>query len=523
MMKTFFTGVFLTLAIYGSSQPSLIWEKTYGGSQLDGGGFRIEVDKKGNYVIPGASRSNDGNISINKGGFDAWVLKIDTAGSILSSRTYGGSNSDEFHGIVMTKDGGSIFAGNSGSTDGDATGSGNHTSMDVWVVKLDSSGNVQWNKCYGNFDGEAGYYIIPTQDTGYLITGHSGSSGGDVTSNYGATDAWVFKIDSLGNKLWDKSFGGGSSDVCRTVAPTQDGGFIVGAYGTSANYDFTGSNGNSEYLIVKLDAAGNMQWKKVFGGIYTELLHAIKQTATGNYIVAGETDSPGGDPGGTNGDTDAWVLMLNDTGGIVWSHTYGGGDLDLAMDIVEDDDGGFILVGYTESSELDSTGFKGVADLWVFKISSTGALMWQKTFGSSGYDKGKKCIRSNNKLLITGSGALADGDVSSLYGGGDLWVLKLKLPVITGVSPVTPHNSTFTVYPNPVSSRSILSYNLPPSARNANCTIYDLQGRVAATFNLPVHQNSIALPSDALGNGVYLCDLVVDGIATPKKKIVVLR
>ena len=176
------------------------------------------------------------------------------------AKTLGGSNVDDAQSIRQTTDGGYIIAGSSNSGDGDI--SGNHGNYDYWIVKLDSNGNMQWQKSLGGSSMDMAQSIQQTSEGGYIVAGSSSSNDGDVSGNHGGGDYWIVKLDINGNIQWQKSLGGSSSEQVNSVQQTFDGGYIIAGTTVSTDGDITVSYGNNDFWVVKLDSGGNMQWQK---------------------------------------------------------------------------------------------------------------------------------------------------------------------------------------------------------------------------------------------------------------------
>ena len=198
-----YTKYLLLLALCFSSlvmpaQPIIQWQKCLGGTGYEEA-HSIQQSTDGGYIVEGYSKSNDGDVSGHHGPLvrrDYWVVKTDQSGTIEWQKSLGGSDSDEANSIQQTTDGGYIVAGFSSSTDGDITGT--HGGMDYWLVKLDSVGNLQWQKSFGGTGDDRAYFIQQSSDGGYVVAGYSGSNDGDATGNHGGMDYWLVKLDSMG-------------------------------------------------------------------------------------------------------------------------------------------------------------------------------------------------------------------------------------------------------------------------------------------------------------------------------------
>src|SRR5258706_851718 len=303
------------------------WEKSLGGS-TDDRAYAVQQMDSGRIVLAGYSSSNNGDVTGSHGGKDFWVVEIDSQQNILWQKCLGGSGSDIANAIVPSNDGGVIVAGTTTSNDGDVTG--NHGGYDYWIVKLNGEGNLVWQKNYGGSDDEEASCIAATYDGGYIVAGYTLSFNGDVTGNHGYRDMWVIKVDSAGNLEWQKCFGGTDWDDAFTIQQTSDSGYIVAGSSQSNNGDATENKGVRDYWIVKLDADANILWQKSYGGISYEVAWSIQQITGGGYIVAGGTMSWDGDVLENHAyfTDDYWILRLDNGGNIVWQNSLVGSDYD---------------------------------------------------------------------------------------------------------------------------------------------------------------------------------------------------
>jgi len=269
------------------------------------------------------------------------------------AKTYGGGADDEARSIQQTADGGYIVAGWSSSF-----GAGN---KDFLVLKLSSTGTVQWQKAFGGWNEDFAYSIQKTSDSkygdGYIVVGKTLSFG---AGNY---DFLVIKLNSSGGIQWQKTLGGSTWDEAYSVIQASDTSYVVA--GTAASF----GAGASDVLVAKITIGGGIQWAKAFGWSGYEAAYEIQQTSDGGYILAGYTNSFGG-----NVVRDILVLKLNSSGGYQWAKTYGASGDDEAYSIQQTTDGGYILGGYSHTIEH-------TFDYLVLKLSSTGDIVWQKTYG----------------------------------------------------------------------------------------------------------------------------------------------
>ena len=284
------------------------WQKSLGGSSTDIA-YDIREVTDGGYIVAGYTQSNDGDITSHHGSEDCWIVKLDSAGTIQWQNTYGGNKEERVQQILQTLDGGYIASGFTKSNDDDV--SGNHGDYDYWIFKIDSIGNLEWQHTYGGTKSDQCYAISQTSDHHYVAAGFTESSNGDVTSNHGSQDVWLIMIDSVGNLEWEKSLGGSGGDFAYDVKQNLAGDLIVGATSFSTNGDVSGNHGGEDYWTIKTDLSGNIIWESSFGGSSVDEADAIAATDNG-YIVAGGTLSNDGDVTGNHGDFDYWVIKISD-------------------------------------------------------------------------------------------------------------------------------------------------------------------------------------------------------------------
>ncbi len=339
--------------------------------------------------------------------------------TIVWQNNLGGSNDDFGKSIFKTDDGGIIIAGKTESNDGNVTG--NHGGSDCWIIKLDMNYNIEWQKCYGGSDDESAISIVQTSDNGYVFTGVSLSSDGDLTFNNGGADIWIVKLNPSGDIVWQKSIGGPLTDIGWHVIETNTGDIVVaGQLGNPINFN------DDKALIIKLNSTGVIQWEKYFGGSLWEDAKHIIQTDDGGFAFVGEAYSTDGDLTGNYGSSDCWVVKLNTEGNIMWQKNLGGSSFDYAECIIENSDGSYIMTGYTRSNDFNVSGNHGEIDAWIVKLSSTGGLIWQKCYGGTEYEKAM-CIvnKSNSGYIFSGSTNSNNGNVSGLLGSSDFWIVEI--------------------------------------------------------------------------------------------------
>jgi len=318
------------------SSGNIEWTQTYGGENGDRVYSLIQT-ANGGYVLAGRTHS------FGAGASDCWLVKVDSLGNMEWNQTYGGSNQDVALDVVQTSDGGYLIAGETWINDG--------SDQDLWLIKTDVEGKMQWNRTYGGSSQETPFSLIETFDSGFAIAGRTRSFG------VGDGDCWLVKVDNLGNMEWNKTYGGVETDHIESIVQTYDGGFALGA--TTESFSPSGAI-KTECWLIKTDNLGSMMWNKTYGGAENDWIHSLIITSDGGFAFVGETDSYGA------GSRDFYLVKTDPDGNIEWSRTYGGADLDFGHSLVETLDGGFVLAGNTKSFGA------GGYDVWLIKTNSLG-------------------------------------------------------------------------------------------------------------------------------------------------------
>lgn len=293
-----------------------------------------------------------------------------------------------------------------------------------------------WDKTIGGTAFDYLACLKQTSDGGYILGGHTESGmGGDKTqASEGLFDYWVVKTDALGNKIWDRSYGSSANEYFRYIQQTSDGGYILAGVSNSVSggQKGQGSNGDFDYWIVKIDAAGNKQWDRSLGGIAEEKLYAVQQTADGGYILGGSSKSgiSGDKSQASQGDFDYWVVKLDANGTKQWDKTLGGSALDDLYALRQTADGGYILGGSSNSGIGGSKtqASNGLADYWIVKLDASGNKVWDKTYGGSADDVNVFSIQQTTDGGYVFAGTSASGisgdKTEASKGSTDFWLLK---------------------------------------------------------------------------------------------------
>ena len=422
--------------------PAIQWQNTIGGDAWDYL-YSAQQTTDGGYVLFGTSISNLSGDKTEScmGDYDFWIVKTDANGNILWQNTIGGNGYDEGLTAQQTTDGGFIIGGKSMSNiSGDKT-ENSQGIWDYWVLKLSSTGSIEWQNTIGGNDNEYLQSIRQTNDGGYILGGNSKSNiSGDKSENcIGMLDYWIVKLDSMGNIQWQNTIGGSGNDYMWNVIPTTDGGYALSGYSTSnISGDKTENcSGASDIWFVKLDAFGSIQWQNTIGGNADDDVEAMNQTSDGGYILGGVSNSNiSGDKTenviGTYGFADCWIIKLDSVGNIQWQNTIGGTLLDGANSISQTTDGGYIVGGNSKSNisgDKTENSIGNSNDLWILKLDALGNIQWQKTIGGNSNDGVFSASQTFDGGYILGGPSNSDisGDkTENSQGSYDYWLIKLE-------------------------------------------------------------------------------------------------
>ena len=359
-------GLYDVLVVKTDANGNVMWKKVFGGSDEDDASS-VEQTDDGGYIIAGSTQSTDGDAAIGgstyhsgSGQFgnstDYWLVKLDANGNIQWQKAFGGSDDEEALNVKQTKDRGFIIVGYTNSNDGDVTN--NHGGTDWWVVKLDNSGNIQWQRTYGGTGNDQCGGIEQTIDGGYILAGYLGNNN---LSNYG--NAYIIKLypdgssGTYGGIEWQQTYGNTGNDYAKAIIQTSDGGYI-----------FAGLAGISEW-VVKLNSDGSMNWSNIYNSYPTTYYYNkwdfnwdIQETSDQCYIVMGNYYT-------STNDFDWDINKLDKKGKVQWNKTIGGSQKDEGYSIRQTDDCGYIVAGYSQSNDGDFGQNKGGSDFWIIKLN----------------------------------------------------------------------------------------------------------------------------------------------------------
>jgi hypothetical protein len=357
---------------------NLLWQKTIGGNSIDHLTSAKETTD-GGYILGGSSSSGiSGEKTQNsRGNDDYWVVKLDENRNIIWDKTYGGTGVDRLTSIIQTTDGGYLIGGSSDSDISAEKTDNSRGNIDIWIIKIDQSGDIMWQKTFGGSNSDWVQSLIETPDGGYILAGssHSNISGEKSENSRGLRDFWVLKIDNSGTIIWQKTIGGNNGDYAKSIIATSDGNYIIGGDSSS---NISGEktektvNNSTDVWLLKINDLGQILWQKDIGAESTEAFADIRMTSDNGFIlgIMSYSGISGYKTEASKGDRDYWTVKLDSTGKFEWDKTVGGDSSDQTQSIVQAKDGGYVTVGWSMSNiSGDKTENKsGRQDFWVVKL-----------------------------------------------------------------------------------------------------------------------------------------------------------
>ncbi|MFB3895569.1 MAG: hypothetical protein ACE14V_04625 [bacterium] len=363
------------------SPPSLSWSTTIGSSRSDQA-IEIQQTLDGGYIMVGITESYGAGLD------DVYLVKTDSKGTLAWSTTFGGSTTDYGQSIATTRDGGYIITG--------GTCSYGMGSFDLYLIKTDNHGTLEWSTTFGGSGFDYGHYVLQAQDGGYIVAGYTQSFGA------GSDDVYLIKTNQLGTLEWSTTIGGAKSDRGFSIAQCLDGGYIITGETNSNNSGYV-----LDVYLVKTDSLGNFQWQKYFGGSGYDRGYSVKQTQDGGFIITGETNSFGSD-------YDVYLIKTDPVGTLEWSTTLGGTGNQFSYCVQQAKDNGYIISGWSMSSS------SAPSDVYIVKTDYLGTFEWSTTFGGSGDEYGMS-------VQQTKDGGYIVAGMTNSYGAGsdDIYLIKL--------------------------------------------------------------------------------------------------
>jgi hypothetical protein len=484
---------FILVSLCTGLEPSFA-QKTFERAYGDGGGSSVRQTSDGGYILAGRTHSSNDRKS------DVYLIRTNSTGDTLWTRTYGGPSDDWGSSLQQTSDGGYIIAGSTSYAP-------YPDEANVYLVKTNSSGDTLWTRSYREENNAPS--VQQTSDGGYVIAGAYG-----YNPQAGRSSAYLVKTNSMGERLWKKAYRAGRGDAIgynegKSVQQTSDGGYIIA--GMSSQYS---SLLTFNIYLVKTNPSGDTLWTKTYGGEYSDEGYSVQETSDGGYIVTGCANRSHGST-----KADVYLLKTNASGDTLWTRTYGGADEDYGRSVQQVSDGGYIIAGWTRSFGA------GDNDAYLLKTNTSGDLLWTRTYGGNRADQGYSVQQtSDGGYILAGSTASFSADSSNR-----VYLIKTDAHGLVA-SVQDDHDGLPAEYalhqnhPNPFNPSTTINYELPRSS-DVRLTVYDVLGREVAVLvderrETGVH--AVTFDASALSSGVYVYRLEAGG-AVLSKKLLLLK
>jgi hypothetical protein len=416
-------------ALFFAQIPDTLWTKIYGGVDPDIG-LSVQQTSDNGYIITGWTRS------FGAGGADIYLIKTDSLGDTLWTRTYGGFLDDQGLSVLQTFDNGYIIAGLTSSY-----GAGD---IDIYLVRTDSSGDTLWTGTYGSVDRDKGNAVLQIADGGFIVTGSY--------TWFGSADVSLMRVAPNNCPIWWFNYGGDYHDYGYAVQATSDGGYII----TGETRSFgPGTPDKSNVYLIKTDVDGDTLWTRTFGGIENEVGYAVRQASDGGYIIVGSGPDQIGNPS-------ILIIKTDVNGDSVWLKTYCGAEWANGYAVVETDDGGFLAAGET------------VDDIYLIKVNVAGDSLWTRTYGGDDIDAAQAIQKTFN------NGYIVAGYTQSLTTNRDVWLARIE-PDTFGIEDDNVHDLSvmdIRIVPNPFYHHVSIELNTTGNRSITELVVYDIGGRL---------------------------------------------
>lgn len=498
---------------------------------------------------------------------DYWIIKTDACGLKEWEKSYGGSKSETLNCVLQTADGGYLLGGNSYSgVDGDKTDSNNDTTYstsDFWVIKVDENGEKIWDKTYGSQSNDQINAIISTDDGGYFLGGYAGSQDHDVTDTFfGFIDYWLIKIDNSGEILWDKTYGGTGAEKITTIKKIKTNSYALGGSSTSSsasgnklvdNWGNGSVPGAGDFWLVIVNENGEVVSQQVYGGTGGEFLNAghfdlVEVTDDGNLLIGipSESNISGNKTEINRGPAwsfDYWLAKVNPDSldnptnyGVLWDKTLGAKHNDTSdniayllqsIDVITSikflSNGNVLVGGYSNSDangdrtedNFNSTNSQSNenSDFWIIMLDgSNGQVVWDKVYGGTSKDVMTTCVETTSGALILSghsSSGVNGNKTSPNFGNSDFWLIRLEgnIPceedtILSNILSVAKKDIQFNIYPNPATNKLMLNITDEFLQQRLSVSIYDLTGK-KIYMNESLLSNNVEIDVSEYTKGIY--------------------
>lgn len=506
------------LALNYFEDRGIINSATFGGSDGEGNSFILPATDSGYYLI-GNSSSTDIE-SINKVD-NIYMYKLNSRLEVEWIRAYGGSEYDKVKSVIRTDNNKIVLFGDSKSSDGDIEK--NLGYYDIFIMQLDLNGNVEWSKSYGGSDRDYCATGISTQDGGFAIIGQTRSKDVTFKKNEGNHDVFLIKTNDIGEVEFVKMFATPKEDIATSLIETENGDLLLIAF-SEGSFDSINNYGWNDAWIFRLNSNGEKLWTKNYGGKSHDLLHFIINDNNGGYILVGNSDSEVSEQYRDKNSSDIWVINITENGEVIESTTFGSTFLDYGLSVTKSNNGDIYILGSIVRGDGDFRYIIGDEDYLVMKLDTSLKVRWSKVFGGTKNEYPSSILISdNNSIVVSGQTQSNDVDITTkLSGYSDFWVVKFDgesdiiqtdtsdayFTIVDPTQTNIKQNKTDepTVSPNP--TNGLVNLKLVCGSKLINYSITNTEGENLFKSKKIVYENRLQLDLSEYPSGVYFVTVV---------------
>lgn len=494
-MKNWFTIALILIwtgVSYGQ-EASLVWYESIG-TEGDDKIITSQTDSEGNHYLLGQIENQFGN---QESSIDIFIAKYSEKGIVQWTKTIGSHGNDI--GVAMLLDAHNELLILASSNSDDGLFKGNFGHEDLYMFRISAEGElIKTSKFGGNFI-DLPSSIIETVDGNYLITGHSRSNDGDLTSNKGQLDFWILKVDYSGHLIWQRNYGGSDEDYTVKAISLHDGNYMILGHSTSIDFDVPDNYGDLDISLMKLNANGDLIWQESYGGAYNDFASDIYELDNGNFLVAGSTFSNNIDISFNNGNSDGWIFEVTSNGDLIREKTFGSKGNDYIQSMLVEGNGTIRLLGNSSSELISDERNNGAEDIWLFNLNSEFEITNQLLIGGSSFENASSfALLPNDQILITGQSNSVDGIFIRSAGKYDGFIAKIKTSELNSITAA----GKISVHPNPSNGIFYLN-NLP---EGASLTVYNQAGLEVDVQHIHLASTSM-VDLTSMPSGLYFLEL----------------
>lgn len=513
------TLLFTLISLMNINAQNINWSANYGGSNDECVGYGYEsrvqscLDNSGNIYFCTSSESNDGNIGVNYGDRDVWVMKLSPDGDSIWSVVLGGSHFDVPTQIKTHPEGGIIITGYTYSDDGLLTGHhGDTGDTDAFICKMDNNGNIEWVEQYGGSEFMAGvpaydylYDFIIKDNGNILAVGQTNSQNGDLLSEINMDlfyTGWILEVNTTGDivdtkKMYRPLHNESNPNLFFRIAESLDetGYLLMG----ESQHPLVSAD---EFWLRKIDYSWNTIWDTVYGCTVQNISKAMCPTSNGGMLISGTVNAANGDVEGEfmGSLADVWLFEVNNTGEIINQKLIGGSEGETIYDIKHNGNDEYLLSGFIRGTDYYGSGsIETGADFWLLSMDNSLDTLWTWKNGGTDSDMISSITIDNGAIITAGRTASTDSIISNSYGARDVWIAKFDYTTTIANNSHGNPGLKPTFYPNPAFTWLSIS--------GANyIRVLDLNGREILSLSIGSSYQELSFPGQ-LHPGVYLIEM----------------